>query len=290
MKKHFIIKMAIMVVFILAGLQIKSQPINAPSFKLELKNDVQVSANEYEFDVCITNTEHQFNLELELVKIQLGIRVNDAIRNGGEFSASIVQNSNVAISSIQRQTNANVFINKSIPDQTIKVTIASNPVKTGTLISKSSGTRIMRIRITNSVPFAQAKPNLSRSFTGPPSWSTIVIANINGSTYVINDYGTFGIAALNNPTLNSSSLVFKSLITKPTESIDDNISLYFFDKTIYLKNPDLVKVNQIEVYNILGRKVAFIDPNKISNTGYKLDLAAGNYIIKVCISPQNNQT
>ncbi|MEI8202195.1 MAG: T9SS type A sorting domain-containing protein [Bacteroidota bacterium] len=177
-----------------------------PKFNLEIRNDVQVDSKNYEFDVYIVKTDTvNYPVALDLQSIQLGIFFNAAIINGGTISATIVPGSTSEITPNQRQTNANVSIGASTPNKTIRVTsISSTDITSITTV----GTKILRLRLTNTVAFASDRPNLTWSFSNPPSLPTKVnskigttnITLINGNGTFINANSTNSVAT--NPILN----------------------------------------------------------------------------------------
>ncbi len=175
-----------------------------PFFNLELKNDAQISDRIYEFDVYLKHTGNFVTPpQFELSSIQMGIYFNSAILNGGTATATIVAGSS-EINAPQQQSNTNMYlVGPTTGNKTIKVTAKTTSAGSGTIISTTTGTRVMRIRLTNTLAFAQLKPNMSFSFTTVgPSWQTIVNAYITAVSKDINTNGTFITTGLNNPTLN----------------------------------------------------------------------------------------
>ncbi len=176
-----------------------------PFFNLELKNDIQTNDRTYEFDIILTHTGNYVNpVQFELSTIQMGIYFNSAILNGGTATATVVPGSTSDFNVIQQQTNANLYIiGPTTGNKTIKITAKTASSGFGTLISTSTGSRVMRVRLTNTVAFAQLKPNLNYSFTATgPSWQTIVNAYIATISKNISANGTFIVNGLLNPTLN----------------------------------------------------------------------------------------
>ena len=58
-----------------------------PTYLCELRNDVQVNANTYEFDVYLLRTG---STVFEFTSMQFGININAGVRNGGTISVSLV--------------------------------------------------------------------------------------------------------------------------------------------------------------------------------------------------------
>ncbi|MEI8204482.1 MAG: GEVED domain-containing protein, partial [Bacteroidota bacterium] len=179
-----------------------------PFFNLELRNDVQVSPTEYQFDVYITHTgNYTTPVNFEMSGFQLGIYINDAIRNGGVFTDSIVPGSNSGLSIYQQIITPS--ISNSTPNKCFKIIGQISQSGQGTIISHT-GTKLMRLRLINSVPFAQAKPNLVfTAYDGAGfNYATKINARINAvSTNISGPTGgiynqTNITSSLNNPTLN----------------------------------------------------------------------------------------
>jgi len=142
--------------------------VNAQSndslFIYTIANDVQTSEKVMEFDLYIrdANTDAPF----ELAATQAGILVNPAIYNGGTISISIVANSS-ELSTAQKPSS----VVWSLSQNAIKLTPKSPPgAGSGTIISQTGlGTRVCRLRITNTVAFApNTTANLTFNFTTSP--------------------------------------------------------------------------------------------------------------------------
>ena len=174
-----------------------------PFFNLELRNDVQVSDRVYEFDIYLTHTgNYSTPVQLELSSIQLGILFNNLVLNGGTAVATVVPGSQNDMNSIQRQTDSYLSVvgPNTLGLKTIKIT--SKPAGSagaGTIISTTTGSRIMRVRLTNSVAFSLLTPNLGFSFLPTASWPTTVSAYIDGFSRNVNVNGTFITNGLVNP-------------------------------------------------------------------------------------------
>ncbi|MEI8203171.1 MAG: hypothetical protein WCH34_09185 [Bacteroidota bacterium] len=196
----------------------KNSIAQLPFFNLELRNDVQVTDRMYEFDIYLTHTGNYIApTTFELSSIQMGIYFNSAILNGGTAMATPILDSlkplNPFVSPFyqilsdintnQKQTPNHIsIVDSSNNYQTIKITAKTSFPGDGTIISRTSGTRVMRVRITNSVAFANFKPNLSWSFDIPPSWPTKVNAYVDSVSKNITANGTFLTSGLSNPLLN----------------------------------------------------------------------------------------
>jgi hypothetical protein len=133
-------------------------------FNLTIANDIQVSDRILEFDLYLLNTTPL--IPYELGGDQEGILINPAIYNGGTISITIVPSSSQLVLS---QQHTSVIWSQA--QNTIKLTpVIPPPPGSGTIISTTApGTRICRLRITNSVAFtANSQANLTFNFTTSP--------------------------------------------------------------------------------------------------------------------------
>ena len=134
-----------------------------PEFTYTMENDVQVSDKILEFDLYLLDPTPA--TAFELATIQAGILVNSAIYGGGTITASIVAGTS-QLSTNQQPTN----ITFAQTQNCLKLAPKSPPgTGSGTIIATSGqGTRICRIRLTNSVAFAEAQANLAFNFPISP--------------------------------------------------------------------------------------------------------------------------
>ena len=179
-----------LLLLMVTGFQVNAQ---ISDFNFTLANDVQVSDRILEFDLYLLDTDS--NEPFELAAIQAGIIVNPGIYNGGTITVSVVagssglSNVNQRPSSVEWDQLANA----------IKLTPTSFPgAGFGSIISQTApGTRICRLRITNSLAFsAGSTANLAFNFTDTP-YPTKVAQYISGTAYelVCNSTNTFSNAA-----------------------------------------------------------------------------------------------
>ena len=137
-------------------------PMAASDFNLTINNEVQVSDRVLEVDISLLNINT--TAPFELATVQAGILMNSAIYNGGTITVAMVAGSSQLVNPptntlFDQVTNA------------IKVTPKSGPgAGTGTILSLlTPGTRVCRLRITNTVPFtAGTRANLTFNFTTVP--------------------------------------------------------------------------------------------------------------------------
>ena len=158
-------------------------------------NDVQTSDRTLEFDLFLLDTQPATPLELSM--IQTGILVSNTIINGGTISTSIVPGSSQLVSA--EQPNAISWVTGS-PNGCIKIAARAIPgCGNGTIISTSgSGTKICRVKITNSVPFTSgSQANLAFNFAGVPFLTTKVYQYLSctSTQMTTNTSNCFSLAA-----------------------------------------------------------------------------------------------
>jgi hypothetical protein len=174
-----------------------------PTYQCELKNDSLLTSQVYEFDIYLKNTSA---VTFELGNFQAGIILNPLIVNSGNLSALVIEGSS-QLSSAQQPSEV-MF---SMQDNCLKIAPKSPPVYSdGTIIPNSgTGIKVCRIRLTNTVSFGQAKPNLAFNFAVFP-YNTIVSA-FDRATHLnvnITAAGSHLVSGLGNPLLNGSIAVY----------------------------------------------------------------------------------
>jgi hypothetical protein len=130
-----------------------------------ITNEVIVSDRILEFDLYLKASDAGKPFEISI--IQAGILVNTDIINGGDITASLVPGLSELVS-VQQPTTV-LFVKK--PGKSIiKMAGKIGPGKgNGTVIKTTGhGTRICRIRLTNTTPFAKAHADLTFCFTTDP--------------------------------------------------------------------------------------------------------------------------
>jgi hypothetical protein len=169
----------------------------APEYLLELRNDVQVSATEYEFDIYLLRTG---SVPFEYGSGQFGILINPQIKNQGAISVSIVSGSSdpELVSANQDPTSISFYD----PGNVIKIAARVPPGEgNGAVISNvSPGTKICRVRVSNSVAFSQYQPNLT--WTTTTIYPTQVYAYVESVNTAITSFSDHTTSNLNNPVLN----------------------------------------------------------------------------------------
>jgi hypothetical protein len=118
-----------------------------------LSNDVQTSPTELEFDVYMIST---FPGTFQLAGHQYNIAYNNAMKGAGVMTAAWVAGTSQLTNAAQLQNTINLATAGQIR-------LAGTPAPScgpGSIIATAPGTRIGRMRLTNSVPWASVTPNL----------------------------------------------------------------------------------------------------------------------------------
>jgi hypothetical protein len=182
---------------------------STPTYSCDLRNDYLTAANVYEFDVYLLNTTAGCAEEFQLSVVQFGINVPTTFRAGGTISVTLVPGTS-ELNASQRPTPAKFSFNNA--KNCIIMTAMANPgVGNGSIIScNSPGTRVGRIRLTNTVNFGLTCPMIltwcfSATTCGYP---TKVGAYVAGLTVDISSSGTFTTSWLHNPCINKPVTVY----------------------------------------------------------------------------------
>jgi photosystem II stability/assembly factor-like uncharacterized protein len=182
-----------------------------PLYTMTLVNDVQTDSMHYEFDIYLLRTG---TAAFELGSCQMGFTFNDAIKNGGYLTASWVPGSvdPVIVSSGQQNTNFDLTTSEVIK---IAPVVAPSGPGTGAIISNvTPGTKIGRLRLSNSIPFASLTADIKYCFTTTPYRTEIaayVPAGGGGTITDITD-STKHFNNLSNPALPVELSSFASIV------------------------------------------------------------------------------
>ncbi|HNW69300.1 MAG TPA: hypothetical protein PKI01_02780 [Bacteroidales bacterium] len=171
MKKIFY-RLIMFVIVSQLSLSIQAQK---PTYLCELRNDVQVSGNIFEFDIYMLRTGAT---PFEYAAGQYGILINPLIKNGGVITVSIVAGSSDPALTAANQNPVNI----SFLDASSCIRIAGRippGAGNGALIPDlSPGMRICRVRLTNTVNFGQFLSGLT--WTTTTIYPTQIYAYIGG--------------------------------------------------------------------------------------------------------------
>ena len=173
-----------------------------PTYLCELRNDGQTSSTVFEFDIYLLQTG---STALEYAAGQFGILINPLVKNGGTITASIVPGSSDAALVASNQNPTSI----TFTDATNCIKIAGRVppgVGLGAIISNTSpGTRICRVRLTNTLPYAQVQPNLT--WTTNTVYPTVITAYVGGFNTNITNYVSETTTNLANLILNPAPTV-----------------------------------------------------------------------------------
>ena len=162
MKTNFLF--ATVLVLMMVGLFNSSSVAQNPTYTCTFANDSIVAADAYEFDIYLLRTG---SIPFELAQWQGGILYNNAIKNGGTLIASWVPGS--VDSQIVLKGQQNTAFNTATAG-VIKIAAKLPSTSTdGAIISNvAPGSRVGRLRLVNSLPFATLSANIAWNFTASP--------------------------------------------------------------------------------------------------------------------------
>ena len=183
-----------------------------PTYLCELRNDVQVNASTYEFDVYLLRTGSVF----EFTSMQFGININPLVLNGGNLTVTLVGGTS-ELNPSQIPTAGKFSFNAAL-NCIIMTGMAPPGAGSGTIISNTgNGTRVGRIRLTNTVNFASDTPDLTWSFSLATGYITKVNAYVAGIATDITVQASHTTSNLTNPTFNPPPTApIVGAITQPT--------------------------------------------------------------------------
>ena len=148
-----------------------------PNYLCELRNDVRVDARTFEFDVYLLRTG---TTPFEYSSMQFGINMNSGARNGGTITVSLV--SGTSELNATQIPNAGRFSFDAALNCIIMTGTPGPGAGSGTIISNiGNGTRVGRIRLTNTVDFGAVRPDLTWSFSLANGYETKINAYVDGA-------------------------------------------------------------------------------------------------------------
>jgi hypothetical protein len=174
-----------------------------PTCRCELRNDSLLNPQIYEFDIYLLQTG--LNV-FKLANFQAGISVNAATQNGGSVTVSLVEG--------QSELNPGQIppaVDFSEAENCIRIASANAPgTANATMIpGTEQGIKVCRVRLTNSIDFGQATPDLAFLFATFP-YPTVISAYdpTTGINSEITGQSTFLNSSLANPALNLPVAVY----------------------------------------------------------------------------------
>ncbi len=190
-----IFRVSLIVVIMLSGISHLSYSQN-PVYLLNMINDQQVDDRNYEFDIYIQRTG---SVVFEYANnSQYFINFNPVIKNGGTLSFTIVTGT-CELNAIQQVLQAKLSID-NINNRFRIAAHTPSGAGTGSIISNTGlGTRIGRFRVTNTVSFANNRPDLNW-YNGPSGFYTKVFAYVSSLNVEITNSANH-ILNLNNSSL-----------------------------------------------------------------------------------------
>jgi hypothetical protein len=152
-----------------------------PAYYCDIRNETFVASNIFEFDLYITRTG---STPLELAGINTGILLNTGFLNGGIIATSLMPGSELNTS----QVPTNIAYDAVF--RCIKIAPKKPPrdystgLTSGTIISNTSGTKVCRVRLTNSVDFGADPLTYTWSMNLWP-YHTVVGAFVPGVPHLV---------------------------------------------------------------------------------------------------------
>jgi hypothetical protein len=175
-----IFRLFLFLTFIILGTGLFSQ--TPPTYYCDIRNESFADSKIFEFDLYLTRTG---TTALELAGINTGIILNTGFVNGGVITASLVSGAS-ELNSAQIPANISydaayrcVMIAPKQPPRNYNTGVTS-----GTVISNTTGTKVCRIRLTNSVDFGTDPANYSWSMNVWP-YHTVVGAFVQSGSNVL---------------------------------------------------------------------------------------------------------
>ena len=222
MKANFLF--AAVLVLMMVGLFSSSSVAQNPTYTCTLINDAVTAPNVYEFDIYLLRTG---GTAFEMAQWQGGFTFNNAIKGAGTLTASWVPGSNDP--ALVASGQVNTFNSGSTSTAgVIKIApkLPAGGAGTGAVISNvAPGTRIGRLRLTNSVPFVVAPANLAWNFSiVSPNYPSKVFAYVAALNTDITVQGSHINSLVNDP-------VPVELSSFTASSQDRNVNLNWVTKT-----------------------------------------------------------
>lgn len=155
---------------------------DTPTYRCEIRNGSFVSAQVFEFDIYLTQTGVT---PLELACFNTGILLNSSFINGGTITPALLVGSELNAS----QVPLNIAYDPAF--FCVKIAPRKPPrdygtgVTTGTLISNTTGTKVCRVQLTNSVAFGNDPLNYDWSMNLMP-YHTVVSAFVTETSPYVN--------------------------------------------------------------------------------------------------------
>ncbi|MEI7503183.1 MAG: hypothetical protein WCJ61_07855, partial [Paludibacter sp.] len=200
--RHLFLKLGVLLFLLLSSAA--TMLAQNPTYKCELRNDVQLDDKTFEFDIYLLQTG---TIPFQLASAQLGIILNPSIINGGSITPTIVSGSS-ELNSAQAPTNSYLSFNTAGSRTCFTLNPKPYPgTGNGSIISSvGNGIRVGRFRIVKTKAFAAYPSNLSWSWSSSTGLVTVINA------YVGTPYQNITVQA-SNTTSNLNNFELNKVIT-----------------------------------------------------------------------------
>ncbi|MDD2964857.1 MAG: hypothetical protein PHQ65_05855 [Bacteroidales bacterium] len=157
-----------------------------PVYACDIRNHDLVSPTEFEFDLFISNSG---SVDFELANYQAGIQVAPSFVNGGTISAALVSGSSEltvdqqpSAISFDQATSCIMLAPAAPPRELLGGGVSAT---SGTLIAENNGTRVCRVRLTNTAAFGSEAMAPDWNFSVEP-YNTVVSAFVGPADQKVN--------------------------------------------------------------------------------------------------------
>jgi len=277
MKSHTI-KILILVITAIVVISTRESLCQSPAYTLTVTNDAQASPGTYEFDIYLLQTgSNSFEYANNS---QYFININPAIINGGTLSFTILSGT-CQLNAVQ-QIPASKCSFDAVNNRLRIAASSPSGAGSGTIISNiSPGTKLGRFRVTNTVAFSVAQPNLSW-YNFNSGFYTKVFAYVAGINVEITDSTSHHIIINNNPlpvTISAfnSTVVRNNVTLRWTTTHEINNSGFEIYRTIKDKN-QWVKSGFIQINGTANEPKNYeFDESKLQTAVYQYKLKQIDY-------------
>jgi len=257
-----------------------------PKYKMTATNASFPTPTTFEFDVYLLHTNHDSTLFLYGAN-QYFMNFNGAaVNNGGTLTMSIVESE---LSAPLRPVNPTVFTNSQLR---LAANLPTGPTTTDTIKWTGLGTKILRLRLTNTQPFIQNLNLMNLRWRNAinPFTKITVFTGLNGTVLTqIEDSSRhsvdFQVGIGNDPV---TSII-------PTEfSLSQNYPNPFNPTTKIEYGLPLEGAVSLKIFDVTGREVMTL-VNEIQTAGIHavnfngVNLASGMYFYRIEVQSVNDK-
>jgi hypothetical protein len=275
MKHKFLFFAILIFVGLFVPLSYCAGPVSNPTFNFVLTNDIWDSHMVYEVDLIILSTDG--TNDIELASFGMGLTVNNTALNGGIITASWVPGSSQLTNTTQIPTTLNTAT-LSGALRVIKIVGKVPPgAGGGSMLSHlAPGTRIGRLRLTNTVDWVIIAPNTIDT-AAQTIYPKGILAYVGGLNVDISKSGTY-IKNLSGPLLPVELTSFISNVSGRQVNLswetktEVNTNKFEIDRALVSKKDATVTWASVGIVPASGNSSA---PKKYSYT--EKNLQAGKY-------------